>query len=112
MTGTLLADSSQIGALSPEQAGTLGSWALIGVLVGALGAGAVGDLVGRRRVMLLNIAWFSVGMAVTAFTSSILAFGIGRFFTGIGVGALVATVGALVAEFAPAGKRNRYNAIV
>lgn len=111
MTGTLLADSSQIGALSPEQAGTLGSWALIGVLVGALGAGAVGDLV-RGRVMLLNIAWFSVGMAVTAFTSSILAFGIGRFFTGIGVGALVATVGALVAEFAPAGKRNRYNAIV
>jgi hypothetical protein len=62
--------------------------------------------------MLVNIAWFSVGMALTAMTTSIFAFGAGRFFTGIGVGALVATVGALVAEFAPADKRNRYNAIV
>ena len=40
---TLLADPSQIGALTPETAGTLGAWALIGVLVGALTAGAVGD---------------------------------------------------------------------
>ncbi|KQY56802.1 MULTISPECIES: MFS transporter [unclassified Nocardioides] len=109
---TLLADKSQIGALTPEQAGTLGSWALIGVLVGALTAGAIGDLVGRRRIMLVNIAWFSVGMALTATTTSIFTFGAGRFLTGIGVGALVATVGALVAEFAPADRRNRYNAIV
>lgn len=109
---TLLADPAQIGALSPEQAGTLGSWALIGVLVGALTAGAIGDIVGRRRIMLVNIAWFSVGMGLTAMTSSVLAFGAGRFFTGIGVGALVATVGALVAEFAPVDRRNRYNAIV
>ncbi|WP_082748516.1 MFS transporter [Nocardioides jensenii] len=109
---TLLADDSQIGRLTPEQAGTLGSWALIGVLVGALTAGAIGDLVGRRRIMLVNIAWFSVGMALTATTSSVVTFGAGRFLTGIGVGALVATVGALVAEFAPEGRRNRYNAIV
>lgn len=109
---TFLSDPSQIGQVSPAQAGTLGSWALVGVLVGALTAGAIGDRVGRRRIMLVNIAWFSVGMAATALTSSVLLFGIGRFFTGIGVGALVATVGALVAEFAPAGQRNRYNAIV
>ncbi|QIX28021.1 aromatic acid/H+ symport family MFS transporter [Nocardioides sp. JQ2195] len=109
---TLLADKSQIGALTPAQAGTLGSWALFGVLVGALTAGAIGDRVGRRRIMLVNIAWFSLGMAVTATTTSVVAFGAGRFFTGIGVGALVATVGALVAEFAPADRRNRYNAFV
>lgn len=109
---TFLADESQIGALTPEQAGTLGSWALMGVLVGALIAGAIGDRVGRRKVMLVNLGWFSVGMALTATTTSILAFGAGRFLTGIGIGALVATVGALVAEFAPADKRNRYNAIV
>ncbi|GAB3993276.1 MFS transporter [Nocardioides marmoraquaticus] len=109
---TFLSDASQIGALTPAQAGTLGSWALIGVLVGALTAGAVGDRIGRRKVMLVNVAWFSLGMGFTALTSSVLAFGIGRFLTGIGVGALVATVGALVAEFAPADRRNRYNAIV
>jgi AAHS family benzoate transporter-like MFS transporter len=109
---TLLADPAQLGRLSPEHAGTLGSYALIGVLVGALGAGVVGDRIGRRKVMLVNIAWFSIGMGLTATVQSLTTFGLFRFLTGIGVGALVATVGALVAEFAPPGQRNRYNAIV
>ena len=108
----LLADPSHLGTVTPAQAGTLGSYALVGVLVGALAAGAVGDRIGRRKVMLVNLAWFSVGMAVTATTQSVSTFGLFRFFTGIGVGALVATVGALVAELAPPGQRNRYNAIV
>jgi MFS transporter, AAHS family, benzoate transport protein len=109
---TLLGDPSQLGALTPARAGTLGSYALLGVLVGALAAGAVGDWIGRRRIMLVNLAWFSLGMAATATTSSVATFGLFRFLTGIGVGALVATVGALVAEFAPAGQRNRLNAVV
>ncbi|MDI2030280.1 aromatic acid/H+ symport family MFS transporter [Saccharopolyspora sp. TS4A08] len=109
---TLLKDPSQLGAITPGQAGTLGSYALIGVLVGALAAGTFGDLIGRRRIMLINLAWFSIGMGATALTQSVTAFGIGRFFTGIGVGALVATVGPLVAEFADPGRRNRLNAIV
>ncbi|NNM48170.1 MFS transporter [Knoellia koreensis] len=109
---TLLKDPSQLGPLTPTQAGALGSYALIGVLVGALTAGAIGDWIGRRRVVLVNLAWFSIGMGATALTSSVQTFGIFRFFTGIGVGALVATVGALVAEFAPAEKRNLLNAVV
>ncbi|TDC96711.1 MFS transporter [Saccharopolyspora aridisoli] len=109
---TLLKDPTQLGAITPGQAGTLGSYALIGVLVGALVAGSLGDLIGRRRIMLINLAWFSIGMGATALTQNVAAFGIGRFFTGIGVGALVATVGPLVAEFADPGRRNRLNAIV
>ncbi|MFC7448355.1 MFS transporter [Rhodococcus daqingensis] len=109
---TLMADPSQIGAISAQQAGALGSYALIGVMVGALATGAIGDHVGRRKMMLVNIAWFSIGMGAAATTSSIATFGLWRFLTGIGVGGLVATAGAVVAEFAPAGKRNLYNAIV
>ncbi|MBX7430716.1 MFS transporter [Mycobacterium sp. Y57] len=108
----LLADPGQIGALSPEQAGALGSYALIGVMVGALTAGAVGDRIGRRRVILVNLAWFSAGMGFTAVANSTATFGLCRFLTGIGVGALVATVGALVAEFAEPHQRNRLNAVV
>lgn len=108
----LLGDPSHLGAITPGEAGRLGSYALVGVLVGALAAGAVGDRVGRRKVLLVNLVWFSVGMGATALTHSVLTFGIFRFLTGVGVGALVATVGAMVAEFAPEGRRNRYNAIV
>lgn len=108
----LLHDPTQLGPVSPALAGQLGSYALIGVMVGALTAGAIGDHLGRRKLMLVNIAWFSLGMAGTAFTTTATTFGIMRFITGIGVGALVATAGAIVAEFAPPGKRNLYNAIV
>lgn len=107
-----LRDPGQLGPISPELAGQLGSYALIGVLVGALTAGSLSDVIGRRRLMLVNIAWFSTGMALTAMVDSAAMFGLMRFLTGIGVGALVATVGAIVAEFAPPGRRHVYNAIV
>jgi AAHS family benzoate transporter-like MFS transporter len=106
-----LRDPGQIGEVTPAMAGALGSYALIGVLVGALLAGSVADVIGRRKVVLTAYAWFSVGMALTALATSTAAFGLLRFVTGIGVGALVATTGALVAEFAPAGKKNLANAI-
>ena len=109
---TLMADPGQLGHISAEQGGALGSYALVGVMVGALATGAFGDRVGRRKMMLLHIVWFSVGMAAAALSTNLAMFGALRFFTGIGVGGLVATAGAVVAEFAPAGKRNLYNAIV
>ncbi len=106
-----LADPGQIGQVTPAVAGALGSYALFGVLVGALLAGSVADIVGRRKVMLTAYAWFSVGMGVTALMDSTGGFGLMRFATGVGVGALVATTGALVAEYAPPGKKNLANAI-
>lgn len=109
---TLMADPSHIGALDAATAGTLGSYALIGVLIGALICGSIGDYVGRRRIILVGIAWFSIGMFVTALSTSIFAFGALRLITGIGLGAILATAGATIAEFAPAGRRNFYNAIV
>ncbi|MDR7330083.1 MFS transporter [Corynebacterium guangdongense] len=108
----LLDNPHHIGQLSPAVAGTLGSWAMIGVMIGALSAGAVGDRLGRRKVMITAIIWFSLGMAATAMATSILAFGALRFATGLGVGMIVATGGAIIAEFAPAGRRNLFNAIV
>ncbi|MEE4022217.1 aromatic acid/H+ symport family MFS transporter [Gordonia sp. PKS22-38] len=109
---TLLDDPSQLGELSPGTAGALGSYALIGMMVGAFIAGTFGDRVGRRRMMLMNIVWFSIGMGATALAPNVATFGILRCLTGIGIGGLVATVGALIAEFAPTSKRNLFNAIV
>ncbi len=40
---------------------------------------------GRRWLMLLGIAWFSVGMFATAFATSVPAFGALRFATGLGL---------------------------
>jgi len=111
VVSTFLRDPSHIGQVTPAIAGMLGSYALIGVMVGALLAGAVGDILGRRKVMLLSYAWFSAGMALTAMTTSSAVFGALRFCTGLGIGALLATTAALVAEYAPKGRKNTINAI-
>ncbi len=111
VVSTFLRDPSQIGDVTPAIAGALGSYALVGVLVGALLAGSVGDILGRRKVMVFSYAWFSIGMGISALSTSTTMFGFMRFITGLGVGALVATTGALVAEYAPKGKKNLCNAI-
>jgi MFS transporter, AAHS family, benzoate transport protein len=103
---TFLHDPTQLGVVTPAIAGQLGSYAFFGVLVGAPLAGSFGDILGRRKVMLCAHAWFSIGMAATALTSSVAAFGAMGFLTGLGVGALVATTAAPVSEFAPKGRKN------
>jgi AAHS family benzoate transporter-like MFS transporter len=111
VVSTFLRNPGEIGQVTPAAAGALGSYALVGVLVGALTAGAVGDIIGRRKIMLFSYAWFAVFMGFTALAAGTAMFGLGRFLTGIGVGALVGTTGAIVAEFAPPGKKNLCNAI-
>ena len=106
-----LRDPSQIGPVDPGLGGALGSYALFGVLVGALLAGSVSDRVGRRKIMVAAYAWFSIAMAFTAFTTTATQFGIGRFLSGLGIGMLLATTGALVSEIAPPGRKNLFNAL-
>src|SRR5690625_2328592 len=109
---TLLNDSSHIGELDAKTAGALGSYAMLGVLVGAILCGSIGDFLGRRKIILFSLAWFSAGMFVTALSSSVAFFGVFRFLTGLGLGAILAAAATTMAEFAPEGKRNLYNAIV
>lgn len=108
---TLLAEPHHLGQLTPAVAGSLGSYTMIGIMIGALGAGAIGDRIGRRLMMLVAFVWFSLGMAAGAFATSIAFFGATRFFTGLALGVITAGGGAVIAEFAPASRKNMFNAI-
>ena len=55
---TFLRDPSHLGTVTPAIAGQLGSYALFGVLVGALLAGSVGDLLGPRLASLHNLTFY------------------------------------------------------
>jgi MFS transporter, AAHS family, benzoate transport protein len=92
--------------LSPERVGVIGSYAVIGMLFGALIAGTVTDIIGRRKVLLLCVTWFSIFTALCGIAPSPEIFGILRFLAGIGLGGLIPVATALTLEYAPGRRRN------
>lgn len=94
------------------QAGAIGSYALVGMLVGALVVGTVTDVVGRRRIMLVCTTWFSLAMVGCALAPSAEVFGALRFVAGLGLGGVVPTAIALTIEFAPPRRRVLANSVM
>ena len=107
-----LVDGSAEWTLSTAQAGRIGSYALIGMLIGALTIGTVTDIVGRRRIMLACIGWFSTAMLLAAVAPSPEIFGLTRFLAGLGLGGVVPTAIALTIEYAHPRHRSTTNAFM
>lgn len=93
-------------ALSAEQVGVIGSYAIIGMLFGALLAGSVTDIIGRRKALLICVSWFSLFTALCGIAPSPELFSIFRFLAGIGLGGLIPVATALTLEYAPGHRRN------
>lgn len=94
------------------EAGTLGSYALIGMLFGAMLVGTITDLIGRRRILIACITWFSLGMLLTAFAPTPELFGLLRLLTGFGLGGVIPTAIAMTMEYAEPHRRNMTNAFM
>ena len=56
--------------LTPAAAGMIGSWTLVGLMVGLAVAGPLTDRIGRRRLLMVGVLWFSVGSFVCSFATS------------------------------------------
>ena len=105
-------DGSAEWTLTKAEAGRIGSYALIGMLIGAIAVGTITDLVGRRKIMLGCIAWFSVAMALAAMAPTPETFGLARFVAGLGLGGVVPTAIALTIEYAHPRHRSTTNGIM
>ena len=92
--------------LSKATAGTIGSMAFLGMMVGAIFAGRMADSWGRRRTILGCAIVFSVFTVLCAFAPNAAVFGALRLLAGIGLGGLVPSANALVAELVPAKWRS------
>ncbi|WP_394620721.1 MFS transporter [Lentzea sp. JNUCC 0626] len=98
--GTTIKALREEWGISAAQAGTIGSAALVGMLVGALLVGTLTDRWGRRRTFLFSVAWFSVLMAACALAQDPDTFLVLRFLAGIGLGGLMPTAATLTIEYA------------
>jgi len=92
--------------LTPGTAGTVGSLAFGGMLVGALTAGNLADRIGRRRTIIGCVAWFTVFTGLCGLAGSPEMFGALRFVAGVGLGGLVPSANALTSEFVSTRRRS------
>lgn len=74
---------------------------LVGMAVGGLCMGPVGDRLGRRFAVLFSTATFATGTLLGSTASSLEALMVWRFLTGIGLGGAMPNVTALMAEYSP-----------
>ncbi|WP_427017497.1 MFS transporter [Pseudarthrobacter sp. P1] len=92
--------------LTKATAGTIGSMAFLGMMIGAIVAGRMADSWGRRRTILWCAIIFSIFTILCAFAPNAAVFGAARLIAGIGLGGLVPSANALVAELVPAKRRS------
>jgi AAHS family 4-hydroxybenzoate transporter-like MFS transporter len=76
-------------------------WSSIGIMIGALSAGPIGDRIGRRPLLLGSLTIFGIASLFTASSGSLLTLSVFRFFTGLGIGGGFAGAAALAGDYAP-----------
>jgi MFS transporter, AAHS family, 4-hydroxybenzoate transporter len=80
-------------------------WSNIGVMVGALGAGPIGDRLGRKPLLLMSLALFGLASLVSAISPSLQFLAGMRFFTGAGIAGAFAGTVALTGDYTPQHRR-------
>ena len=91
--------------LGPGALGELLSYSLAGMAAGALGVSPVADTKGRRPAILFCLCMMSIGMFGAALSHGYWGMALARFVTGIGIGGMTSTAGAIAMEYASEKRR-------
>lgn len=87
--------------LPPPAFTTAFLWSSVGIMVGALSAGPIGDRAGRRPLLIASLLIFGLASLLSAFAGSLLILSVLRFFTGLGIGGAFPGAATLAGDFAP-----------
>lgn len=88
------------------------SASFLGMFVGAVGGGRFSDAVGRRRALLIAVAFFSAASLLNAVMSTVPTLALARFLTGIGLSAMTCSATTYICEVMPARLRGRMQSAV
>ena len=88
-------------SLTDDLLGWIFSFALAGMMVGAMVLAPVADIIGRRALIIFSLMLVGVSIFLTARADNLAPFIILRFVSGVGAGALLACQASLAAEYSP-----------
>lgn len=84
----------------------------LGLLIGSLIAGLIGDCKGRKVAYQINLLLFGGFTVLGAFSPNMDMLIVCRFLAGIGLGSEIVTGFAFINEFAPVARRGRWCGLV
>lgn len=99
--GTVQTELMEEWDLNSATAGTIGSTAFLGMVIGAVWVGRLSDRVGRKFAVIGSVIVLSVFTLLCAFAISPWMFGAFRLLAGIGLGGLVPSVNAMTSDLVP-----------
>jgi putative MFS transporter len=80
----------------------------VGMLLGALAAGWLGDRIGRVRTVALGVAVTALASLAVACATNIELFSLFRFVQGLGIGGVVPVAATYINEIARSDKRGKF----
>ncbi len=85
---------------------------LLTMAIGTIASGRLGDMFGRRRMMLAALGLFLVGSLGSGLAAGMTSLVAARAVQGLGAGMMFTTLIAIIAEIAAPEKRARYQGLV
>jgi MFS family permease len=105
----------QIGkewALTKVQTGSLASWSLLGLGIGAIFAGMISDRIGRKKTLGLSCLAYALFTMPIYFVPNYAVFSILRVLAGVGLGACIPVAITMSSEFAPSKNRGFFSSAI
>ncbi len=101
IVGFMLPSLQDEWGVSSSALGLLAGIGMLGMLVGAVSGGILSDRFGRRKILTWIMLYLGVMFLLSSIAANYSVLLALRFFTGMGLGAILPASGTLVAEFSP-----------
>ena len=111
LAGGVKSTLTETGFANDVTVATFLSAGFLGLFIGSLVAGLVGDLLGRRRAFQFNLLLFGIATILGACSPNMEFMIVMRFFVGLGLGSELVTSFSMINEFAPVKRRGMWCAI-
>ena len=99
--------NKQALGLSAFAVSTAASAYLLGAVAGALFFGYLTDKLGRKKLFMITLGWYTVFTILTAFSFNFATFFAFRLLTGFGIGGEYAAINSAIDELIPARRRGQ-----
>lgn len=105
LIGVALTQITPLFDLTPQWSAAIGASVMLGIFFGTIVGGYLTDLIGRRKMFMIDIIAIGVFSLISVFASTPLELVVARFFIGVFVGADYPIATSLIAEFSPKEQR-------